>query len=161
MLRLKGQTESGEWEEFDIDDLNAVHARYENDDSKFGLWVNKRKPNSLNGWMAIFVVSATIQPAESLEFAALREQVKVLREALDGLLFLFAAKGESSLDTFERIGDAFYRDTLMLRPGKSEPFECDYEGRDEERRAAFDAWIEKRKESAAIVLNQTKPKDGE
>ncbi len=95
------------------------------------------------------------------ELAALREQVKVLREALDGLLFLFAAKGESSLDTFERIGDAFYRDTLMLRPGKSEPFECDYEGRNEERRAAFDAWIEKRKESAAIVLNQTKPKDGE
>ena len=99
--------------------------------------------------------------AESLELTALRERVKVLREALDGLLFLFAAKGESSLDTFERIGDAFYRDTLMLRPGKSEPFECDYEGRNEERRAAFDAWIEKRKESAAIVLNQTKPKEDE
>ena len=64
MLRLKGQTESGEWEEFDIDDLNAVHARYDNDDSRLGLWVNKRKPNSLNGWTAIFVVSATIQPAD-------------------------------------------------------------------------------------------------
>ena len=73
MLRLKGQTESGEWMEFDIDDLNAVHARYENDDSKFGLWVNKRKPNSLNGWMTIFVVSATIQLADDPRKAMLDE----------------------------------------------------------------------------------------
>ena len=84
MLRLKGQTESGEWEEFDIDDLNAVHARYENDDSKFGLWVNKRKPNSLNGWMAIFVVSATIRPADDPR----KQMLEGIRQSLKGLILV-------------------------------------------------------------------------
>ena len=140
MLRLKGQTESGEWVEFDIDDLNAVHARYENDDSKFGLWVNKRKPNSLNGWMAIFVVSATIQPADDPRKAGKDE---MLRESLE--------LGIASLTGMMNYYGTGLQVAIWHLNGDTEPFDSfiDEEGCGN----ALDA--------LSAALDQTKPKDGE
>ena len=89
---------------------------------------------------------------ERLANARLIAAAPDMLEALKALLELFTAPEETALDTFERIGEAFYIETGMLRPGKSEPPECDYEGRTEERRAAFDAWISGRLETARAAI---------
>lgn len=75
-----------------------------------------------------------------------------MRDALRDLLAFFKLPGESENERFERIGKEFYRETGMLRPGKSEPMQCWYPGRDEDRQRAFDEWCQARQETARAAL---------
>jgi hypothetical protein len=68
--------------------------------------------------------------SKALEMRAALEAVKVWRGV-----------GLDPLEHFEAIGEMFYKDTGFLRPGKSEPMECYSEGREEERRKFWEAWV--------------------
>lgn len=73
-----------------------------------------------------------------------RDELLKEREKLYSALRLalrWMGDSDDPTGTFEDIGDWFYRDTGYLRPGKSEPLECG--GRDEERQAAWEAWVKK------------------
>lgn len=82
------------------------------------------------------------------EIDALRQA----REALHGLVELASRPGENANETFERVGDLFYLDTGMLRPGKSEPAELETEKRNERRREAWIAWVARRWDAARTAL---------
>lgn len=66
-----------------------------------------------------------------------------LRNAL-ALAVRWMGDPSDPLGTFEDIGDWFYRDTGLLRPGKSEPLECG--DRSEERAAAWKEWTTKKRD---------------
>ena len=68
-------------------------------------------------------------------------------EALAGLEMLFPREGENSLETFERIADAFRRETGYLRPGK----DCMIHD-PEVRRARYDKWIADKLAAARAAL---------
>ncbi len=70
--------------------------------------------------------------AKAMEMRGTLEKVKVWR----GI-------GMNPLEHFEAIGEMFYKDTGFLRPGKSEPMESFYEGREEERRKYWEDWCRK------------------
>jgi len=76
------------------------------------------------------------QPPDPVREAA-PELLAALRELTGWTMRL---PGEDANDTFERLADDFYRDTGMLRPGKSQPLEV-YMGNDEDGRRAR-AWAE-------------------
>ena len=65
-----------------------------------------------------------------------------MRAALEGVVIFFALPGEGDNARFERIGDAFYHDTMMLRPGKSEPLEACSSDRERLRQATWLKWVE-------------------
>ena len=62
-----------------------------------------------------------------------------MREALEQVR-IWRGIGMDPVEHFEAIGDMFQRDTGFLRPGKSEPMETYYDGREEERRGYWEAW---------------------
>lgn len=77
--------------------------------------------------------------------------VTELTGALKGLAEIFALPGEGSTARFDRLADAFYRDTGMMAPGKDAPMGmggCSTE----ERSAAYDAWIAGRVSKARAAL---------
>lgn len=79
-----------------------------------------------------------------------------LIEALSGVEFIFARPGENSVERFERLAEAFYRDTGLLAPGKDAPAAGGQPARDE-RSARYDAWIDAKIERArsALLLSNT------
>ena len=74
-----------------------------------------------------------------------------LYEALSGVEFIFARPGESSVDRFERLAEAFYRDTGLLAPGKDAPA-AGGQPDDDVRRERYDAWIDARLSAARSAL---------
>lgn len=86
------------------------------------------------------------------DLATQSARVEELVTALDRLYDLFQRPGEGSNECFERIADCFYRDTGFLRPGKSEPMETTWGGKEEERRKIYDEWLDRRKEAARSAL---------
>ncbi len=65
-----------------------------------------------------------------------------MREALEAVR-VWRGIGLDPLEHFEAIGEMFYKATGFLRPGKSEPMETYYEGREEERRKYWEDWCRK------------------
>ncbi len=70
-------------------------------------------------------------------------QALEMREALEAVK-VWRGIGLDSLEHFEAIGEMFRRDTGWLRPGKSEPRESYYEGREEERSKYWADWCKKK-----------------
>lgn len=67
--------------------------------------------------------------------------VRELREALADLLWLKKRDDENYNDLFERVGDRFYQECGMLRPGKHQADALCGTPTDEERQERFDVWI--------------------
>jgi hypothetical protein len=74
-----------------------------------------------------------------------------LREALSGVEFIFSRPGEDSVERFERLAAAFYRDTGVMMPGKDAPA-AGGQPDIEERRKKYDAWIDAKIERARSAL---------
>lgn len=81
-----------------------------------------------------------------------------LTASLRGLLTFFSHPEENSLERFERIASEFYSETGMLAPGKSEPMDFGYQGRDEERRERYDEWVSERVERARNICPAKEPR---
>lgn len=79
-----------------------------------------------------------------------------LYEALSDVEFLFARPGENSVERFERLAEAFYRDTGLLAPGKDAPAAGGQPDR-EERSEKYDAWIDAKIASARAALQRVSP----
>ena len=76
------------------------------------------------------------------------------RAALESVEQFFLRPGEDANEKFERIGDAFYRDTHMLRPGKDASWACQYTS--EERDVAFNSWCAAKAAAARAALQEPK-----
>ena len=72
--------------------------------------------------------------------------------ALKALMVHFRLPDEDSTGSFERIGELFLQETGYLAPGKSEPMESWHEGKDEERRIAWEEWIAARVSNARQAI---------
>lgn len=70
----------------------------------------------------------------------IREWVLSARVALAGLEMLFSREGENAADRFERVADEFYRETGVMRPGKSYPDAMPAPS-DEERTRVYEEWV--------------------
>ena len=108
-----------------------------------GVWYGENHPDKRGMYWWRKRLPAIDRAAADL--AQLRAQVAALtaerdryREALEGVERFFIRPGENANEKFERIGEDFYRETHMLRPGKSASMDCPHTY--EERNAAFDAW---------------------
>ena len=66
-------------------------------------------------------------------------EMRIVLEALA----IWRGVGQDANTLFENIGTMFQRDTGFLRPGKSEPAESYYEGREEERQHYWKDWCKK------------------
>lgn len=82
---------------------------------------------------------------------AVRSAAPALCDALSGVEFIFARPGESSVDRFERLAEAFYRDTSILAPGKDAPA-AGGQPDDDVRRERYDAWIDAKVIAARSAL---------
>lgn len=88
--------------------------------------------------------------------ASLAARVDVLTEALAWREQFEPRAGEDANERFERIAEAFYRETGHLRPGK----DCCIES-NEVRQEAWDAWMEAGRARIRAALNPTKPAEKE
>ena len=102
--------------------------------------------------------SATIARLEA-ELERVRGERDGLREPLEGLIELHARPGEYSAEAWERIAEAFYRETGMLAPGKDQPAAMCGTPTGEERREAYDAWLRGRTERAVAALSARQNND--
>jgi hypothetical protein len=78
---------------------------------------------------------AALSRVEALE-ASLREMTE----------WFWGVKTEDAFESFERVGEEFYRDTGMMRPGKSYPMES-YPPDDDVRRKTWDEWVKKKRDA--------------
>lgn len=74
-----------------------------------------------------------------------------LYEALSGVEFIFSRPGEDSVERFERLAAAFYRDTGGMMPGKDTPAAGDQPDIEESRKK-YDAWIDAKVAAARSAL---------
>ena len=74
-----------------------------------------------------------------------------LYEALSGVEFIFSRPGEDSVERFERLAAAFYRDTGVMMPGKDTPAAGDQPDIEESRKK-YDAWIDAKVAAARSAL---------
>jgi len=84
----------------------------------------------------------------------LQKQRDSLLEALEALLEIHPQPGESPNESFERVGEAFMRDTGMLRPGKDQGYITT--PTHDERNAAFSQWWEAKVSKAAAVVSKAR-----
>lgn len=93
------------------------------------------------------------QIVEALNTApALAARVAELEKALNGLLSLDYQPGENANDAFERLGEMFYADTGMLRPGKDQAAALNGTPTYEERQQMWDGWIQSFYSAARAAL---------
>lgn len=90
---------------------------------------------------------------ESVTFLARaeRDEARRERDALRAVLremteWFWGVKTEDAVESYERVGQEFYEDTGMMRPGKSYPVEM-YPPDDEVRRSTWDAWVKKKRDA--------------
>ena len=89
---------------------------------------------------------AELVRADGLLGAALSDAAR-LREALRAMTeWFWGVKTEDTITSFERVGEEFYADTGMMRPGKSYPMEM-YEPDPEVRRKTWDEWVKKKRDA--------------
>lgn len=79
-----------------------------------------------------------------------RSELERLQAALSGLEMLFHRTDEDTIEHFERVADAFYRETGYLRPGK----DCRLHDPDV-RREVYDKWISDKLARARAVLQSS------
>jgi hypothetical protein len=72
-------------------------------------------------------------------------------EVLRGLLCLFSAPDEDSLDHWERVAELFRKETGFLRPGKDQAAAA-YGPSDEQRQEAWQKWYENKVTAARALL---------
>lgn len=89
---------------------------------------------------------------ERSRIATLETSHAELLGAVSNLLVHFRLPDEDSTGSFERVGEVFLHETGYLAPGKSEPMESWHEGKDEERRIAWEEWIAARVSNARQAL---------
>ena len=108
-------------------------------------------------WRQVHVeVGGFAEVAEQEANARLIAAAPDLYEALSDVEFLFARPGENSVERFERLAEAFYRDTGLLAPGKDAPAAGGQPDR-EERSEKYDAWIDAKIASARAALQRVSP----
>lgn len=93
------------------------------------------------------ILQRVADPTMMAENARLRERVKAL-EAVVRLMveWFWGVKPETAVESFERVGDEFYSETGMLRPGKSYPPNFQPPD-DEDRRCAWEAWVKRKRDA--------------
>jgi hypothetical protein len=97
------------------------------------------------------VVSAEAYRKLAYEHALLQSNNEQLREALLGLLCLFSAPDEDSLDHWERVAELFRKETGFLRPGKDQAAAA-YGPSDEQRQEAWRKWYETKVANAFAAI---------
>lgn len=85
------------------------------------------------------------------EWRALRDIAERRVAELEGALramteWFWGVQTEDAVESYERVGQEFYEDTGMMRPGKSYPVEM-YAPDDEVRRSTWDAWVKKKRDA--------------
>lgn len=78
-----------------------------------------------------------------------------MKRALAAMLDWFGRPGENVTVRYDAKAEAFYQETRIMAPGKSEPMEWGGRWTQEERQRAWDAWLARRREeivSAAAAL---------
>ena len=86
---------------------------------------------------------------------ALTAENERLREALK-LCRMWVGTGNATAD-YEAFAEAFYRDTHMLAPGKSEPLNMGGLHSREELQTAWDAWVEEKRAVVLAALMEATP----
>lgn len=89
---------------------------------------------------------ATLTASLTQAQARIVEATKVI----EGLEALFPRPGENSVERFERLADAFYRATGLMRPGKDDARALESR---EERETAYDNWYSAFAERARTFLS--------
>jgi len=105
------------------------------------------------GLMAVRMESQLVGHLKS-EVAALKAQRDDLVEALAWLEQFNPREGEGANERFERLGDAFYKDTGHLRPGKDASMDCGIS--EEERVAIWQKWLDDGRNAASSLLAKHK-----
>lgn len=77
---------------------------------------------------------------QTAAYAHLITAAPALYDALADMLWLCKRNDENYNDVFERIGERFYNECGMLRPGKSQADALNGTPSDEERERTFEAW---------------------
>lgn len=85
-------------------------------------------------------------------FAAGRAEGEALAVALERVMEQWRRPDENASAYFERQAERFYKATGMLPPGKSEPLEMASVNRDEERRAAWESFVNEPYNAARAAL---------
>lgn len=86
-------------------------------------------------------------------------KIDALTKALDGMVLVCGRTGDAFYD-FEEQAEAFYQDTSMMRLGKSVPMEMARDDEDE-RRAAYSAWVKAKLEAGRSALSSHTEQEGE
>lgn len=94
----------------------------------------------LNKWVVCTEDGSEPSAHDEIDAALIVRAVNSHDELLTALK-RYHALTDSSIEGFEVIGEEFYKATRFLRPGKSEAMALYYEGREEERQAAWNSWI--------------------
>ena len=76
------------------------------------------------------------------------DELAPLVQAARAHLEMFGRPGEGKIERFERVGELFYADTGMLRPGKDDGFASDAQQVEE-----FRAWTDGRREALRNALH--------
>ena len=84
-----------------------------------------------------------------------------LVEAVGDVLSLRTQPSETPTDAFERLADAFLRDTGFMRPGKSVPCEMEEIMTEEERRTAWNEWCLAKYERLTAALSLPRKTEAE
>lgn len=91
--------------------------------------------------------------------AANSARIAALEGALDGMVLVCGRTGDAYCD-FEEQAEAFYRETMCMRPGKSVPMEMARDDEDE-RRAKYSAWVKTKLDAGRTALASTEAMKGE
>jgi hypothetical protein len=121
-------------------------------------------------WTAIYRLEARVAALEAalVERKDLHEQIERLRAeagayrvVLEEMVrWFWGVLPEDAITAFERVGEEFYAETGMMRPGKSYPLES-YPPDDDVRRKTWDEWVKKKRDAleakARAALSQPAP----
>ena len=72
----------------------------------------------------------------------------LMREALRAAVeWFWGASPETMIESHDRVAAEFYSDTGVIAPGKSVPLAMNPPWTEDERRAAWDAWVKRRRDA--------------
>lgn len=86
--------------------------------------------------------------------AVLEARDAALQDSVRWLLTYTGAFDENHNDKFERLAEAFYRDTCVLRPGKSQPMGAGLP--EDEREAVWTTWVSDHIKAAKALVETGK-----
>jgi hypothetical protein len=97
----------------------------------------------------IIVLEAALVERKDLheQIERLRAEAGAYRVVLEEMVrWFWGVLPEDAITAFERVGEEFYAETGMMRPGKSYPLES-YPPDDDVRRKTWDEWVKKKRDA--------------